>query len=340
MPQGTYDSTSFTHSAQVIELWLIGKASVNSIPGRGLQVGKVVLEESIFDSCTIPLCLNNELDKCFEAVSKNYPSRSIEDYAQDFTEVFMTSDNMKIDTVNAVANFNGDKFRFRRTSAGKGIVAYSMQKGISSIEVTLYRCETNNTTLSVTPYNDPQCKPLQMQPDLIDDEYYSNCWRRYKAVVDFAEILECPPTYVDLVVEGDIPNSLQISKVVLVGYSDTVQDIVFASNIQEEDLVVNGLASEGSSEGNKSVSLERWLPATIISALIIVVILVGVLLLRNNAARNFIEAYIEDNFPLIYRCFYGPEPQKEIAAKVTLCRSLIKEFKGEFRLRIFPCIQI
>jgi len=313
---------------KVIELWFRGNASGNSFPGWGLQVGRVKLEESLFNSCMIPPCLNNEPHLCFPSMSSAHDLRVTEDETSSFREVFIATDNIVIESANAISYFSGDAHRFRRMTNDQGIVTYSIPEGIASIEVTFYRCEKNRTAFSVVPYIDPHCKPLQLTPTLKDDSYYSNCWRRYKATIDFMEMLTCPPTFVDLVIEGTQDDSLQISNVVLTGYGPTEQDPEFGEKtdllsvigddepdkaVEQVEPVELDLALNSESQTNspqESVKIVHWLPATIVGCIIVFSIFVGVILFRNDNVRDFIADYVEDNFPFIFNHFFPPDPPK------------------------------
>ena len=306
---------------QVLELWFRGNASQNAFPGWGLQVGRVVLEESVLESCVIPECLSMiSSDDCIAAVS-DAKSNEFDDSARDFTMVFMASENIMLESANAVANFNGDDHRFRRRSPNKGIITYSMPRGIAAIDVTLYQCEHNNSVFGITPYVEPQCKPEHLQPELKDDSYQSNCWRRYKVKINFTEILDCLPTYVDLVIEGREADTLQISKIKLTGYGDLAHDPDFVERPIGDGGIPknNDEAAEIKSEQNDqgSVKLVHWLPATIIGGFLIIVVIIGVLLYRNGEVQDFIADYIEDNFPFIYKHFYPSDSAAQNTPRVS-----------------------
>ena len=297
---------------QVLEIWFRGNASENAFPGWGLQVGRVVLEESVLESCIIPECLSSWCSVYFDALS-DAKLKEFDDPARDFSMIFLASNNMILESSDAVANFNGDDHRFRRRSRNKGIITYSMPQGIAVIDVTLYRCEQNNSVFGITPYVEPQCKPEYLRPELKDDSYQSNCWRRYKVKINFTEILDCPPTYVDLVIEGREADSLQISKVKLTGYGDLVSLPEEGGNSTNNDKTAE-IKSEQNDQG--SVKLVHWLPATIIGGLLIIVVIIGVLLYRNGEVQDFIADYIEDNFPFIYKHFYPSDSAAQNTPRV------------------------
>lgn len=245
----------------------------------------------------------------------------------NFSKVFLASANMEVDTDNAISYFNGDAGRLHRTTEEKGIVVYHIPEGIASIEITLFRCGNVRTTFSVTPYLDPSCKPLKIPPQLKYDSYLSNCWRRFVATVDFKSILDCPPTYVELVIEGSDINAIQIANVALTGYGSVVQDPEFVASlgpipvpVQDPEDIENVLGTaelnsedEGSSE---SIKMKHWLPATIIACLVLFLIIAGILAFRNEEIRDFVADYIEDNFPSIYGCFFPPEPPPKTPTRV------------------------
>lgn len=297
-----------------------GYASENIAPGWGLQVGRVELQESAFDGCVIPECFSQAVEQCSTRQTEDVQLHRIVDSAANFSHVYLASGNLKTESANAISHFNGDFSRIRRTSSRKGILTYSISEGIRSIQVTLYRCVRQNSTLSVTPYFHPQCKPMHLNPDLVDNAYQSDCWRRYRLTVNFERVMDCLPRFVDLVIRGGHQRTLQISEVVLTGYGPTSQDTGFRQrmNLEENQATVD-FEEESSIEGrsDSSSTHQYWIPALSGGVFMLLLIVAGFFISRSETAKEYIKDYIGDRYPNLYEYIYNsaqrrPSPKPRV----------------------------
>lgn len=281
-------------------------------------MGRVELQESAFDSCVIPECFSQAVEQCSTRQTADLPLHRIVDSAANFSHVYLASDNMKTESANAISHFNGDFSRMRKTSSRKGILMYSISEGIRSIQVTLYRCSRHNSTLSVTPYFHSQCKPMHLNPELVDNAYQSDCWRRYRLTVNFENVMECLPQFVDLVISGGRHRALQISEVVLTGYGPTNHDSAFRRRMNLEDNqastdVENESPTEGGS--NSTSTHQYWIPALAGGVFILLLIAAGFFISRSETAKEYIKDYISDRYPNLYDYIYNSAQTRQPSPK-------------------------
>lgn len=315
-----------------MEVWLRGYASANMLPGWALQIGTVELEESLYEDCSIPDCFLQSKEDCSTDVQRTRSTTT--DTGGDFSKVYLVSENLITESANAISSFNGDFTRIRRNSSRKGIITYSIAEGITSIEVTLYRCVTANSSLTVTPYSHPQCKPIHREPELLDDSYHSNCWRRFKTRVNFEEFMDCPPRYVDLVIHGRHPRALQISQVVLTGFGPTVQNAEFRQTRTGEDPLESLSQAEETGDSSDSLSMKYWLPALVTGAVILLLIAAVLIISRSDTAKDYMKDYIGDKYPSLYNYLYGTAPPQDSAIPKVRTALLRVLFRGRCDFRV------
>lgn len=302
------------------------------LPGWALQIGTVELQESLYEDCLVPDCFLQSREDCSTDVQR---TRSVTtDTGEDFSKVYLASENLITESANAVSSFNGDSTRIRRNSSRKGIMTYSIAEGITSIEITLYRCLTANSSLTVTPYFHPQCKPIHREPELLDDSYHSNCWRRFTTRVNFEEFMDCPPRYVDLVIHGRHPRALQISQVVLTGFGPTVQNSEVRHSLGGGDPLDDVNEAEKTRDSSNTLSMKYWLPALVIGVVVLFLITPVLLISRSDTAKDYIKSYIGDRHPSLYSYLYGTAPPQDSAipkVRITALRVLF-EWGCDFRV--------
>eukprot|EP00803_Ostreobium_quekettii_P009213 evm.model.scf_1532.1 EVM.evm.TU.scf_1532.1 scf_1532:22095-25262(-) len=201
-----------------VQVEMRGSATADTNAGWGLQLGAVELEESATPMCGIPSCVPGQeiLDKCGEPRASEGLTGLLDDTDSIDANVYEATANVVVDRSNASAFFAGDAARFKRADGAPGGVTYFVPEGVLSMSLTVFACGGVGR-LTVTPYSDPDCRPLSVRPILDDSGFEAGCWRMLRANLDFGSS-DCPPTFVGIQMEGGQGWELQLSEVRLTGY--------------------------------------------------------------------------------------------------------------------------